>query len=255
MCLTFIRIAIIAGLAAGLFLSGCDDPNYAPESFPNVSTENPSFQFNLTDASGVLVASQSYIFDDNGYPVPEPGENLALAFFPGSPGSTLYVPAGEIVVNSRQMDIQPDTTYVFNDPGSPISFSSGVIWNVSGSPMIEPLNETLSNPFPSYILNRILPDHIKRLDGFTLYFGQGAFQNASSVVAAVHSGDKYASQLIPSNAVACSFLAEELGQLPPSESATIQVTARFKKKKILDENKNIYFVNQAIYCKKNVALK
>lgn len=142
------------------------------------------------NVDGALVAiNMQYTYLVSGYNVQLPTD-IAAALFYSSPGSSTYVDAGAVSLNSVSLDKGTTNSYTKTattgmTPAS-LSLDNGTTWSVGGGNGVPAISYTNSSGFPAY--SGTLPSSITKANGISFTFNAGSVSNADSVYVLVASG-------------------------------------------------------------------
>lgn len=197
-------------------LAGCtkDAPTVAPPPTPAApAAPTPAFR----GAYGVLVAQKvNFIFTQAPLPVPVTLESeIGFAAF-NNPGTTAYLDAGAVAVNTIALEKQPNNTYskvatVALTPAT-LNFSSSVNWSVVGGNGVNALTYSHASPFPTY--SGTLPTTVTRSAGLTVPLGSSNLSGADSVYVQVSVGNASVLRRAGGSAASVTFTAAQLAALP-----------------------------------------
>jgi hypothetical protein len=238
---------IALSMIAGVVVTGCSktSTDVLDTNTPTTSSSTPSPKFN--DAAGSMAAVTSVSYQTvAGYTIPV-YVNTAVAVFFASPGSSSYVDAGTVSVNSKNFTKQSNNTYLYQNLTDPLTLSSTNAWNVTGSGSVPAISYTYNRNMPAYGDYSSLPGTVTRSAGLTVDLGSSV-TDADSVYVVVTSGSTYIIKHCAGNAGEASFSASELSKLAATSTGLLQVVPWNYTSSVISGNK-YYFVNEAAYTK------
>ena len=201
--------------ALALCLAGCTkvDPVVTPTTPAAPAAPTPAFR----GAYGVLVAQKvNFTFTQAQLPVPITLESeVGFAAF-NNPGTTAYLDAGAVSVNTIALEKQSNNTYskvatVGLTPAT-LNFSAAANWSVAGGNGVNALAYNHTSPFPTY--SGTLPTTVTRSSGLTVALGSSNLSGADSVYVQISAGNATVLRRAGGSAASVTFTAAQLAALP-----------------------------------------
>lgn len=241
---------IVTGIALTVALSGCTKKE---NTDPPINTDNtPNYaNFSFPNSYGIMIAIKSVSYQEvAGIQIPIE-VNTASSAFVSSPGSSTFIDAGQVSLNSKILSRQSNNTYVYLDLLNPLNFST-ITWNVAGANGIPMFDYTDDQPWPSFNGLATLPATVTRSAGISLNL-DGSVSNADSVYLILASNDgKYAIKRVVGNAAEITLSAGELSGVSAGSGMIQLIPWSFKKEDF--DSKDFYFVLESVYSKMNVTI-
>lgn len=231
---------------AAMLFNGCTKDDTS-NSNSNSSTPTPSFG----DGIGVMAAVTTVTYTTvMGTPFPTE-LNTAVAAFMSTPGSTTYVDAGNVSLNSAALKKYDNNTYLYDNVLSPISFSS-IQWTVEGKNDVPAVNKTVTRGMPEFSDYSGLPSSVSKSAGFSVSLGSNVSNADSVYVVFSDMGDHYLIKRVKGNGASVTFSASDLADFKTG-TALLQVAPwNYSSESI--SGKLFYFVNEAVVSKMDVTL-
>ncbi len=246
----YFKTLFMAGAMISLALTGCNKADDAtPENPTNNTGSAPSVT--MSDGYGVMAAVKSVSYTTvAGITVPVE-VNTAVAAFSSSMGSSTFVDAGTVTINSKSLTKSSNNAYAYQNLTDPLSFGT-VTWNVAGSGSVPAISYTDNKPFPDYSGFSSLPSTITRSAGLTVSLGS-AVSNADSIYVIVTDYDKHTLiKRLAGNAAQCVIGASELAGFTAGQGMLQVVPWSYKDEDFND--KKFYFVLEAAYTKQGLTI-
>jgi hypothetical protein len=242
------KLFAITGISFSIAFSGCDK---AEEIITDPTpTASNSISFSFADGYGVLVAVKSVSYTTvAGITVPVE-LNTGVAAFPTSMGSSTFVDAGTVTLNSKSLTKQSNNSYVYQNLTDLLSFNT-INWAVSGSSGVPAITYSDDDPIPAYSGYSSLPSSVTRSSGLTIQLGS-TIDDADSVYCTVSGGSGYILKRVAGNAAECSFSASELSALGTGTGMIQVVPWSYKTEDF--NSKKFYFVLETAYSKIGVTV-
>jgi hypothetical protein len=254
-----LHLFTFCALSLTLFWAGCDknEPNTDDEPFVPPTVTAPSYSFSRYDANGLLMVQRTFAYYEDPFNgLIETITKEAKASFKNSPFNLTFSNAGNVVCQSKLLNLQGNASYLLNGTaGAGLTFqdTTGVRWEVAGNATtgIPMFVYTTSFPMPIYkgIGNNSIPSTISRSTGTKIPLGANV-EGADSIFVTITSGTKSVKKTVGSMSTKCEFSNTELSGLPASKGITalIQV-APIKYDISLSGGMKMYFANQSSYTK------
>jgi len=242
--------SIIAGIALIVALSGCSKKdNTDPSNTTSTTTNYASFSFE--NSYGVLVAIKSISYQEAaGIQIPIE-VNTASATFVSSPGSSTFIDAGQVTLNTKVLSKETNNSYIYQDLLNPLNFNT-VSWSVTGANGIPTIAYSDDKPWPSFNGFTTLPATVTKSAGVTVNLNS-AVSNADSVYLILASNDgNFAIKRVSGNAADVTLSASEISGITAGSGMIQLVPWSFKKEDF--DSKDFYFVLEAVYSKMNVTI-
>jgi len=241
----------IAGVAFLLIFTGCTEKTEVNPENPtnNNTTNNASFSF--PNSYGTLVAVKSISYQVvAGIQIPIE-VNTATAAFPSAPGSSTFVDAGGVTINTKAMTKNTNNSYVYDDLVNPLDFNN-VTWNVAGGNSIPAFNYTDDNKWPSFSGFDALPATVTKSTGLTVALGN-AVMNADSIYVIVADGNgEFVLKRYGGNVAQATVTSNDLSSVASGTGMIQVVPWNFDMEDF--SSKDFYFVLEAVYSKMNVTI-
>jgi hypothetical protein len=246
-----LSLSFLAGIIVVTMFSGCAKKSDSTDSTPTSntpSTQTPSF----SDGWGLMAAVTSVSYQVvAGVTIPL-FVNTATAAFQASAGSSTYVDAGTVSLNSKTLTKSTNNVYIYNNLTDPLDFSA-VNWNVTGAGSIPAITYSDNKPIPDYSGFSTLPGTISRASDLTIALS-GTISDADTVYIIISGTDgKFVMKRLAGNAAECKFTTADLSVLSAGTGGIIQVTPwNYKTEDFSD--KKFYFVNEKAYTKSGITI-
>ena len=244
-----IKTTLSIVIFASVMFYGCSKK----DSTTPATTDNSGSTVSITvsDAAGALAAITSVSYTTvAGYTIPVT-VNTATGVFFSTPGSSTYVDAGSITLNSNSLTKQSNNAYVYQNLTSPLTFPP-VTWNVAGSGSVPSFNYTDDRPMPTFSGYDALPSTVTKASGVTIALGS-AVLDADSVYVVLHDySNKTLLKRVAGNAASVTFTATELSAFTTG-NGMVQV-APWNLKSEDFSSKKFYFINETCYTKMGIAI-
>jgi len=241
---------LLASLTVLLLLNGCNKKDETtPDNTNTTTSTTPSIE--ISGSYGTLVAIRTVSYTTvGGFTIPVE-TNTAVAAFPTAPGSSTFVDAGTVTLNSKSLTRQSNNAYVYQDLLNPLSFSS-ITWNVSGAGSIPAISYTDDKPVPDYTGYNDLPGSVTRSAGLEIDLS-GKVSGADSIYVIVADlNSKYIIRRLAGNAASCSFTAAELNTLAAGTGMLQVVPWNYEREDFSD--KDFYFVIESVWSKIGITI-
>jgi hypothetical protein len=244
------KTIFFAGALASFVISGCDKAKEATPENPNNNTSTAP-TITMSDGYGVLAAVRS-VSQTTVAGITVPVEvNTAVAAFSSSMGSSTFVDAGTVTLNSKGLTKSSNNAYTYQNLTDPLSFST-ITWNVSGSGSVPAISYTDDRPIPGYSGFDALPSTVTRSAGVTISLGS-AISNADSVYVIVTDYDNHmVLKRLAGGAAQCTVSAAELAGFTAGQGMLQVVPWNYKDEDFND--KKFYFVIESAYTKQGITI-
>lgn len=157
-----IRTTLLAGTVASLIIAGCAKKSDVTVEPPATNSSAPTIT--VSDGYGALAAVRSVSYTTvAGITIPLE-VNTAVAVFNASAGSSTFVDAGVVTINSKALTKSSNNAYYYQTLTDPLSFST-ITWNVAGSSSVPAITYTEDRPVPEYSGFSALPTTITKSAG------------------------------------------------------------------------------------------
>lgn len=259
------KLTLLASAAMVIMVTSCDKKTTTttPTTTPtSTSPTPPSPTVNASDVSGVLVSiNMEYNSQPTGSPIPITlNSELASAFFYSTPGSSTFVDAGTVSVNTYNLDKATNNAYskigtVGMTPSS-LDFGSGSssksAWVVGGSGSVTALNYSHNIAMPDY--SSTLPTSVTKASGISFTFNSGSLTGADSVIVLIASGNTSVTKTYAATAGTVTISASDLSALPAvSDNTALLEICPYKYNVVtLNSKKYVFIKEQAVVSNINI---
>lgn len=245
-----LKITLFAGILATLIISACSKSSDSDSSTPaptTSSTPTPTFG----DGWGMMAAVTSVSYQVvAGVTIPVI-INTATAAFQASAGSTSYVDAGTVTLNSKALTKSTNNVYIYDKLTDPLDFTQ-VTWSVSGAGSVPAINYTDDKPIPDFSGYNSLPSTVDRSSNLIISLS-GTLSDCDTVYVLISgSNGKFILKSLPGSASECKFSAAELSVLAAGTGLLQVAPWNYKSEDI--SSKKFYFVNEKAYTKTGVTI-
>lgn len=232
---------------SGFVLTSCKKDNTSDNNSTNAVKTTPSFN----NAIGVMVALKTTTYVTAvGMEIPTE-INSAVAAFYDTPGAQQFVDAGTVSLNTLSLKKYDNNSYLYDNFLTPISLSQ-IKWSVSGNGTIPAINKTVSRSMPDYSGYSTLPISVSKVDGFTISLAGKLSSTDSVYVFLVDLKSKYVMKRAGGNATSIVFSSSDLAALQAGNGMIMMAPFNFSFEDY--SSKKVYFVNESVYTKINVAI-
>jgi hypothetical protein len=245
---TSIRTTFLAAAAAALIITGCKKTD-TPVDNPTNTTSAPTIK--MSDGYGAMAAVRSVSFTTvAGIQIPLE-VNTAVAAFYASAGSSTFVDAGTVSLNSKNLAKYTNNAYTYTNLTDPLSFSA-ISWNVTGSSSVPAVSYTNERSMPDYSGFSTLPTTVTRSAGVTISLGS-AVTGADSVYVVLTDYNSHSIlKRVVGNASECVFSASELSGFTAGQGMVQVCPWNYVSEDF--SNKKMYFVNESAYTKQGITI-
>lgn len=239
--------SFLAITLSGFVLTSCTKENTTDDTTTSTVKTTPSF----SNAIGVMVALKTTTYVSAiGMEIPTE-VNSAVAAFYDTPGAQQFVDAGTVTLNTLSLKKYDNNSYIYDNLLSPISLNQ-IKWAVSGKGTIPAINKTVSRSMPDYTGYSTLPVSVTKANGLTINLA-GKLSSADSVyVFLVDLKSKYVMKRAGGNAASIVFSASDLAVLQSGNGMIMMAPFNYSLEDY--SSKKVYFVNESVYTKINVAI-
>lgn len=162
-------------------------------------------------------------------------------------GSTTYVPAGAVSVNSNSLEMSTNNAYVSvsgTTANVDLGFDNSSLnsWVIGGSASVPAFNFTTSRAMPSNIKFNAEVDKINTANSYTIAIDV-APSNADSILYVLAANNKTLTKTVAPSTTSVTFTSAEMSGL--SGSGVAQVAA-YNYEMSVQNGRNIYFVNEVV---------